>query len=109
MVATEAGRDALHTYELGPTIFVRIAPRLRVVSVKIDEYLLRIVDDVWKTLGYASRSEFIREAIVWYLHAIRVSSSGRTICVCPCSAKGAKPLDRLLDEVYEHDTGDRQA
>jgi len=39
----------------------------RVVSVKLDVSLIKMIDDLCEKLHYKNRSEFIREAIMLYL------------------------------------------
>ena len=42
----------------------------KVVSIKLDVDLINEIDRVWQRLGYSSRSEFIREAILYYLQHV---------------------------------------
>lgn len=42
----------------------------KVVSIKLDVDLINEIDRVWQKLGYSSRSEFIREAILYYLQHV---------------------------------------
>lgn len=42
-------------------------PMTKVVTVKLDYDLLQVIDRLWKTLGYSNRSEFIRDALSYYL------------------------------------------
>ncbi len=39
----------------------------RVVSVKLEVELIEEMDRLWRLLGYNSRSDFIREAILYYM------------------------------------------
>jgi len=41
--------------------------KLRIVTVKIPVGMLEKIDKMYKKLGYATRSELIREAIRYYL------------------------------------------
>ena len=58
------------------TIHVR---HTRVLSVKVDENLLREIDELVRELGYENRSVFIREALVFYLNLKRGLK-----CRCEC-------------------------
>jgi len=55
----------------------------KVVSIKLEVDIIREIDEVWKKLGYSSRSEFIREAILYYaqiapmLHSMRNRNKGK--------------------------------
>ena len=68
----------------------------RVVSVKLEEHFIQIIDEFWQRHGYENRSQFIREAIVWYMNLIRAIERG--LCVCDCNKKGAKKLEDVLYE-----------
>ena len=71
--------------------------RKKVVSVKMEETLIYELDRLWRSLGYSSRSEFIREAIVYYMMIVRaVRQSG--LCLCECNQPGAKSLEDILAE-----------
>ena len=78
------------------TISLPLQPRKRVVSVKLEETLVEMLDDLWRSLGYQNRSEFIREAIVWYMAAVRAIARG--LCVCDCSQPGARRIEDALPE-----------
>ncbi len=39
----------------------------KVVSIKLEVELIHEIDAVWQKLGYRSRSEFLREAILYFL------------------------------------------
>lgn len=39
----------------------------KVVSIKLEYDIINEIDEVWRKLGYRSRSEFIREAILYYI------------------------------------------
>ena len=73
--------------------------RKRVVSVKLEETLLALLDEVWRSLGYQNRSQFIREAIVWYMMIVR--SANRGLCICECDKPGAKRIEEVLAEETE--------
>ncbi len=71
--------------------------RKKVVSVKMEETLIYELDRLWRQLGYSSRSEFIREAIVYYMMIVRaVRQSG--LCLCERSSPGARSLEDILAE-----------
>ncbi len=55
---------------------IRVTPPKKVVSVKIDVDLLHEIDKVWRELGYKSRSQFIIEAIIYYMQVVK-SMKGR--------------------------------
>ncbi len=42
----------------------------RVVSIKLEIDLIEEIDRLWRSLGYTSRSEFIREAIIYYMQIV---------------------------------------
>ena len=74
--------------------------RKRVVSVKLEETLLAMLDEVWRSFGYQNRSQFIREAIIWYMMMVRSAKKG--LCLCDCSQPGArKPEEVMLSEFIE--------
>ncbi len=43
----------------------------RVVSIKLEIDLIEEIDRLWRSLGYTSRSEFIREAILYYMQVAK--------------------------------------
>jgi len=55
----------------------------RVVSVKLEVELIEEIDRVWRMLGYNSRSDFIREAILYYMQIAmrRLESETRNIAI----------------------------
>ena len=94
----ERGGRASSPYADGGEFFELPAEsRKKVVSVKMEETLIYELDRLWRSLGYQSRSEFIREAIVYYMMIVRaVRQSG--LCLCECSRPGAKSLEDILAE-----------
>ncbi|HWQ17634.1 MAG TPA: ribbon-helix-helix domain-containing protein [Sulfolobales archaeon] len=42
----------------------------RIVSIKLEQGTLRMLDDAWKKAGYRSRSDFIRDAIKIYMELL---------------------------------------
>jgi len=52
-------------------IDVVLPPTKKVVSVKLDVDIIEELDKLWKKLGYNSRSEFIREAILFYMQYVQ--------------------------------------
>ncbi|HIP85198.1 MAG TPA: ribbon-helix-helix protein, CopG family [Pyrodictium sp.] len=48
-------------------IDVVLSPAKKVVSIKLDVDIIEELDKLWRKLGYNSRSEFIREAILFYM------------------------------------------
>ena len=53
----------------GPVVVITGSPK-KVVSVKLEVDLINQIDQVWKRLGYSSRSHFLREAIIFYLQYV---------------------------------------
>ncbi|RUM47354.1 MAG: hypothetical protein DSY37_02920 [Hyperthermus sp.] len=62
----------------------------KVVSFKLDVSLIEEIDRVWSMLGYSSRSEFIRDAVIYYMQvAVRLKNGyGDGRCRCDCPAPG---------------------
>jgi len=52
-------------------IDVVLSPTKKVVSVKLDVDIIEELDRLWRKLGYNSRSEFIREAILFYMQYVQ--------------------------------------
>lgn len=42
----------------------------RIVSIKLEQGMLKQLDDAWKKAGYKSRSDFIRDAIKIYMELL---------------------------------------
>ena len=57
-------------YDIGNVFDVPVSPPKKVVSVKLEVDIIEEMDRVWRSLGYASRSEFIREAILYYMQVV---------------------------------------
>ncbi len=85
-------QSPLDVFELG-------APsRKKVVSVKIEERLLEEIDRAWRELGYGSRSEFIREAVIYYM-LVRRAMNATNLCLCSCDeSPNAKRVEDVLAE-----------
>jgi Arc/MetJ-type ribon-helix-helix transcriptional regulator len=54
----------------------------RIISIKLEQGTLRMLDDAWKKAGYRSRSDFIRDAIKIYMELLeeisrRENSAGK--------------------------------
>ncbi len=60
------GRGASHHRSDKNIIIVPPGSPKKVVSIKLEVDIIREIDEVWRKLGYSSRSEFIREAILYY-------------------------------------------
>jgi Arc/MetJ-type ribon-helix-helix transcriptional regulator len=60
----EERRQAGHFY-------LPIGSPKKVVSVKLEVEIIDEMDKLWRTLGYSSRSDFIREAILAYMQLLR--------------------------------------
>jgi len=58
-------------------IDVVLPPTKKVVSVKLDIDIIEELDRLWKKLGYNSRSEFIREAILFYMQYVQEKLKAR--------------------------------
>jgi len=41
---------------------------MKIVTVKMPEYLVLVIDTIWRKLGYSSRGEFIRDAVRHYIN-----------------------------------------
>jgi metal-responsive CopG/Arc/MetJ family transcriptional regulator len=76
-------RDTSHHRDGRNIIIVPPGSPKKVVSIKLEVDIIREIDEVWKKLGYSSRSEFIREAILYYaqiapmLHSVRNRNKGK--------------------------------
>ncbi len=87
----------------GPEFEVLVTPPKKVVSVKLDADLVDLVDKFWRMYGYRSRSEFIREAILFFIaHLGRRDEAGAH------QARATKRLDpdeleRALEEALGED------
>ncbi|AEM39348.1 hypothetical protein Pyrfu_1490 [Pyrolobus fumarii 1A] len=82
-----------------PTVFeLPAGGRKKVVSVKMESSLVEELDRVWQELGYTSRSQFIREAIVYYMVVARAVKDGN-LCLCECNTTpNARRLEDVLAE-----------
>ncbi len=49
------------------SIEIFVTPPSKVVSVKMDVELLNKIDEVCRRRGFPSRSEFIRQAVIFYI------------------------------------------
>jgi len=57
-------------YDTGNVFDVPVSPPKKVVSIKLEVDIIEEMDRIWRSLGYASRSEFIREAILYYMQVV---------------------------------------
>ncbi|MET1128953.1 MAG: ribbon-helix-helix domain-containing protein [Thermoproteota archaeon] len=64
----EEGRQAEHFY-------LPIGSPKKVVSVKLEVEIVDEMDKLWRALGYSSRSDFIREAILAYMQLLKNSTT----------------------------------
>jgi len=48
------------------------------ISFKLEEELLKLVDEAVKSLGYANRSELIRDAILEYISYLEGKKNGNS-------------------------------
>ncbi|BEP17644.1 hypothetical protein PYJP_09960 [Pyrofollis japonicus] len=53
-----------------PVFDIVIPSPKKVVSIKLEVDLLEEIDRLWRSLGYTSRSEFIREALIYYMQVV---------------------------------------
>jgi Arc/MetJ-type ribon-helix-helix transcriptional regulator len=70
----------------------------RVVSVKLEVELIEEIDRVWRMLGYNSRSDFIREAILYYMQIAmrRLESEARNVAIKHFEDKEEGEYDELV-------------
>lgn len=54
------------------TIEIISVPPTKVVSIKLPVDVIDLVDELWRKYGFRSRSEFIREAIIFYASVLEV-------------------------------------
>jgi|GEM_PF-6077396 len=52
-------------------IFIVVESPKKVVSFKLDVDIIAQIDEVWPRLGYRSRSQFLREAVLFYLQYVQ--------------------------------------
>jgi metal-responsive CopG/Arc/MetJ family transcriptional regulator len=57
-----------------PVFDIVIPSPKKVVSIKLEVDLLEEIDRLWRSLGYTSRSEFIREALIYYMQVVSNTS-----------------------------------
>jgi len=81
-------------------IDVVLPPTKKVVSVKLDVDIIEELDRLWKKLGYNSRSEFIREAILFYMQYVQEKLKARKIENTDKLAQQKLPL-KELEEVID--------
>ena len=67
-VLTMARRQKV--YDVDNVFDIPVPPPKKVVSVKLEVDIIEEIDRIWRSLGYASRSEFIREAILYYMQVV---------------------------------------
>lgn len=68
------------------------------ICFKLEVDLINTIDEIWRRRGFSSRSDFIREAIIWYIGFIQ-SSEGEEL------AEGIKKLggETLIENFDEDD------
>ncbi|HDD25865.1 MAG TPA: ribbon-helix-helix protein, CopG family [Acidilobales archaeon] len=47
------------------------AGNMRIMSVKLEIRALRKIDETWRKFGYRSRSDFIRDALRYFLNKLK--------------------------------------
>ncbi len=52
-------------------IEIIVEPPKKVVSFKLDVDIIEQIDRLWQSLGYRSRSEFLREAVLFYIQYLQ--------------------------------------
>jgi len=52
-------------------IYIIVESPKKVVSFKLDVDIIAQIDEVWPQLGYQSRSQFLREAVLFYLQYVQ--------------------------------------
>ncbi|MET1102181.1 MAG: ribbon-helix-helix domain-containing protein [Pyrodictiaceae archaeon] len=80
----------------GETFDIIIVPPKRVISVKLEAELVNLLDRIWREYGYSSRSEFIREAIMYYIQFL--TNSRRRVKDMTSMFKAAE-LEDILEEI----------
>ncbi|ABM81092.1 ribbon-helix-helix domain-containing protein [Hyperthermus butylicus] len=53
----------------------------KVVSVKLEVEIIEELDRTWRALGYTSRSEFIREAILYYMQVVQARRAATSAAI----------------------------
>lgn len=81
-------------------IDVVLPPTKKVVSVKLDVDIIEELDKLWKKLGYNSRSEFIREAILFYMQYVQERLKARKTENTDKLAQQKLPL-KELEEIID--------
>jgi len=81
-------------------IDVVLSPTKKVVSVKLDVDIIEELDKLWRRLGYNSRSEFIREAILFYMQYVQEKLEAKRDENTSKLAQQKLPL-RELEEVID--------
>ncbi|BES81354.1 hypothetical protein PABY_09210 [Pyrodictium abyssi] len=85
-------------YDTGNVFDVPVSPPKKVVSVKLEVDIIEEMDRIWRSLGYASRSEFIREAILYYMQVVMSSQA-----VAKTPVMGIVPKEGELTETALED------
>ncbi len=82
------------------SIEVIVTPPKKVVSVKLDVDIIEQMDKVWREYGYSSRSEFIREAILFYMMYLSQRKARKRAEADDDAVKEViRELESLLDEL----------
>lgn len=72
----------------------------KVVSVKLDVEIIDEIDRVWRSLGYSNRSEFLREAILFYLQFVKKRGASVSTAI---RGEGAEAVEAFMDAVEEYE------
>ena len=76
-----------------------VTPPKRVVSVKLDVDLIEYIDSILPRYGYSNRSEFIREAIMFYLAYLELRERSKRASVGNGDRDSIRRLDELEKEL----------
>jgi len=78
----------------------------KVVSFKLDVDIIAKIDEVWPRLGYRSRSQFLREAVLFYLQYIQTNFIERTEREVPLASEdepdgleAGESIEEIVDEL----------
>jgi len=68
------------------------------ICFKLEVDLINTIDEIWRERGFSSRSDFIREAIIWYIGFIQSQEE-------EASVEEVKKLERREPtiEVFDED------
>ncbi len=76
----------------------------RIISIKLEQGTLRMLDDIWKKAGYRSRSDFIRDAIKIYIELLEEIAKRETSTNGIARTNIASLREELLKIVLQKNT-----